>query len=183
MSQAAYHRLADPINQLALPLVLSLLIISTQALALPEDRTLPLQVQAQRMQWDNQQQQATYQGDVEVHQGELVIKSAKLVLIRTRTGELSQALATTPQGQAYMRDRPDTAKPQVEAWAESIDYLPANNLITLTGQAKLTQGADSFTGHKLTYNLITQDLQAEQKNTQDSRVEVILTPAKPGSKP
>lgn len=169
-------------RKLAYCLFITVYFISSQALALPEDRDLPMQVQAQRMQWDNQQQQATYQGDVEVHQGELVIKSANLKIVRTSTGELKQAIATTPKGLAYMRDLPDPIDPEVEAWGETIDYLPAKDLVILTGNARLTQGNDSFTGHKLTYNLISQAIQGEQKDASDSRVEVILTPAKQGSK-
>jgi len=162
-------------------LLLALAFIVTEAKALPEDRELPLQVKAQSMQWNNQQQQATYQGNVEVHQGELVIEAANLKILRTTTGELKQAVATTPQGQAYMRDLPDPIKPEVEAWGEVIDYLPSQDLVILTGKARLIQGADSFTGHQLTYNLITQDIQAEQKSSSDTRVEVILTPAPKGA--
>lgn len=163
-------------------LLVALTFITSQAFALPEDRELPMQVQAQRMQWNNQKQLATYHGNVEVHQGELLLKSVQLKIQRTATGELQQAIATSPKGQAYMRDLPDAAEPEVKAWGEVIDYLPAKNLVILTGKAKLIQGEDSFTGHKLTYNLITQDIQAEQKSSSDSRVEVILTPAKQGSK-
>lgn len=172
---------ANPATKLAL-LLLPLLLISSQANALPEDRELPLQVQAQRMQWNNQEQQATYQGQVEVHQGELIIQSAHLKILRNTQGELKQAVASTPKGRAYMRDLPDPAKPEVEAWGETIDYLPEKNQVILTGQAKLVQGSDSFTGHKLTYNLVSQDIQAEQKAKNDARVEVILTPAPQGSK-
>jgi len=163
-------------------LLLALAFIVTEAKALPEDRELPIQVKAQSMQWNNQQQQATYQGEVEVHQGELVIEAASLKILRSSaTGELKQAVATTPQGQAYMRDLPDPVKPEVEAWGEVINYLPSQDLVILTGKARLVQGTDSFTGHKLTYNLITQDIQAEHKSASDSRVEVILTPAPKGA--
>ncbi len=182
MNKLAYLKSAYLINKLTLCLFITTFFISSQALAVPEDRELPMQVQANRMQWDNQQQQATYQGNVEVHQGELVIKSASLKIVRSSTGELKQAIASTPKGQAYMRDLPDPIEPEVEAWGETIDYLPAQNLVILTGKARLIQGTDSFTGHKLTYNLISQDIQGEQKNSSDSRVEVILTPAKQGSK-
>lgn len=168
-------------TRLALALLL-LVFISHQAVALPEDRELPLSVAAQQMQWNNQAQRATYQGQVELHQGELLLKSAQLEIQRNAAGELEQAIATQPKGQAYLRDLPDAAKPEVEAWGESIDYLPSKNLVILTGKAHLTQGNDSFTGHKLTYNLVTQDIQAEQKSSSDARVEIILTPATSGKK-
>lgn len=155
-----------------------LILTSAAVYALPEDRDQPIQVKAQNMQWNNQQQLAVYQGQVEVVQGQLLLQSDLLNLQRTATGELKQAVATNKQGLAYMRDLPDAAKPEVEAWGEKLDYQPINNLIIITGQAKLVQGADKFTGHKLTYNLITQDIQAEQANKDDARVEVILTPAK-----
>jgi len=168
-------------SKLAFFLLLALAFIVTEAKALPADRELPLQVKAQTMRWNNQAQQATYQGDVEVHQGELLIEAANLKILRTTTGELKQAVATTPQGQAYMRDLPDPIKPEVEAWGEVIDYLPSQDLVILTGKARLIQGTDSFTSHKLVYNLVTQDIQAEQKPSSDTRVEVILTPAPKGA--
>ncbi|NLW04040.1 MAG: lipopolysaccharide transport periplasmic protein LptA [Pseudomonadaceae bacterium] len=163
-------------------LLLILFFISSPVAALPEDRQQPLKVEAQQMQWNNQQQLATYKGEVELQQGELRLKAAQLAIKRNPAGELEQAIASQPQGQAYMRDLPDATQPEIEAWGETIDYLPAKNLIILTGQAKLTQGKDSFAGHKLTYNLATQDIQAEQKSTTDARVEVILTPAPQGQR-
>lgn len=160
-------------------LLLLILFISSPVAALPHDRQQPLKVEAQQMQWNNQQQLATYKGEVELQQGELLLQAEQLDIKRNAQGQLEQAIASKPKGQAYMRDLPDAKQPAVEAWGETIHYLPIKHLIILTGKAKLTRGKDSFAGHKLTYNLITQDIQAEQKNTQDSRVEVILTPPPP----
>lgn len=149
---------------------------SPLALALPEDRQLPIQVTAHSMSWNNQQQLAKYQGEVTVNQGQLRLEASQLHIQRTAQGELQQILASTPKGQAYMRDLPTAQKPEVEAWGETIDYLPLDNLVILTGTAKLIQGADTFSGHKLTYNLVTQDIQAEQPASGTSKVEVILAP-------
>lgn len=149
---------------------------SSAALALPEDREKPIQVNAQRMEWNNQQQLATYTGQVEVVQGELQLKSEQLQLQRGAQGELTRAEARSPGSLAYMRDLADINEPEVEAWAETIDYQPAAEQVILTGNARLTQGQDSFRGHRLIYNLTTQDIRAEQAATDAPRVEVILTP-------
>ncbi|SFX02140.1 lipopolysaccharide transport periplasmic protein LptA [Marinospirillum alkaliphilum] len=158
-------------------LLLSLLLAySSLTLALPEDREKPVQVQSERMQWNNQQQLATYTGQVEVTQGELKIKAELLELHRGEDGALERATASSPGELAYMRDRPRAEEPKVEAWAETIDYQPAQDRVVLTGNARLVQGEDSFRGHRLTYNLLSQDIQAEQAESDAGRVEVILTP-------
>lgn len=150
--------------------------LAVPALALPEDRDKPVQVNAQRMEWHNQRQQGVYQGEVIATQGELRLEAATLTLFRGPEGELTRALAEAGDSLAYMRDLPELDEPEVEAWAESIDYHPAEDKIILTGQARLVQGEDSFRGHRLTYHLTTQDLEAEQAETGESRIEVILTP-------
>ncbi|WP_416884996.1 lipopolysaccharide transport periplasmic protein LptA [Marinospirillum sp.] len=158
--------------------MLSLSLIASQALALPEDREAPIRVQAQQMDWQQQTQTATYRGDVEVTQGELKIEASELRLIRGAQGELQQAIAQGQTPLAYMRDLPQLDQPIVEAWAEVIDYHPASETLTLTGRARLIQGEDEFQGHRLVYHLTTQDLQAEQapESSPASRVEIILTP-------
>ncbi|WP_114418521.1 lipopolysaccharide transport periplasmic protein LptA [Marinospirillum perlucidum] len=160
-------------------LLASLGLFSSGLLALPEDRNLPIKVTAARMEWDNQSQQGVYQGGVEASQGELLLTAERVTLYRSEDGSLSQAIAETPDGRAYMRDLPDPNKPQVEAWARQVDYHPGEEKVVLTGQARLQQGEDIFQGHRLTYYLTTQDLVAEQAESESEnppRVEVILTP-------
>jgi len=164
-------------NSLAL---VGLLLLSSSLQALPEDRDKPVQVTAQRMEWNNERQVGIYRGEVEANQGELRLESETLTLYRGPQGQLTQALAEASEGLAYMRDLPNLDEPEVEAWAETIDYHPAEEKIILTGQARLVQGEDSFRGHRLTYHLTTQDLVAEQAESEDSRIEVILTPKRNG---
>ncbi len=75
-----------------------------------------------------------------------------------------------------MSDLPKADAEKVEAWAETIDYLPEEQRVVLTGNARLVQGTDSFRGHRLTYHLTSQNVEAEQDGSDSSRVEVIFTP-------
>jgi|AntRauTorcE11897_2_1112592.scaffolds.fasta_scaffold00957_9 lipopolysaccharide export system protein LptA len=159
----------------------ALLFLSSSLQALPEDRDKPVQVSAQRMEWHNERQVGIYQGEVEASQGELRLAATTLTLYRAPQGQLDRLLAEGTEERAYMRDRPNQDQPEVEAWAESIDYYPAEEKIILTGQAHLRQGEDNFRGHRLTYHLTTQDLVAEQAESEDSRIEVILTPKRNGN--
>lgn len=164
--------------RLALLFVASL-FVSISSLALEEDRQLAIEVAAQQMSWDNQQQQATYTGDVEASQGELLILAEQLLVTLNEEGELKQAIATNQQDLAYMRDLPQPDEPEIEAWGQTIHFLAEQDLVVITGQAKLVQGKDRFTGHKLTYNLVTQAINAEQEannNNPKDRVKVIFTP-------
>lgn len=160
-------------------LIFLMLISVNFSWALEEDRQLAIEVNAEQMSWNNKQQLASYLGQVEATQGELLLKSDLLKIMRNNQGELKQALASNNKGLAYMRDLPQLEEPEVEAWAEEINFLAEENLVILTGKARLIQGTNSFTGHKLTYNLVTQDMQASQKaNTanQQERVKAIFTP-------
>lgn len=174
--RAEYKVISKRIIQL---LGLSLVLVSFPVLALETDRELSIEISAQQMSWNNQHQLAVYQGQVEATQGELLLQSDKLEIMRNQQGHLSEAKASNQAGLAYLRDLPQLTEPPVEAWAEQLHYLPEKNLVILTGQAKLVQGKNSFTGHKLTYNLVTQDLQATQQegvNNPDTRVKAIFTP-------
>ncbi len=151
-------------------------LASSSVWALPEDRDRPIQVNAASMQWLNEQQKGVYQGEVVATQGELRLEADRLTLFRGQAGTLSRVLAENEQGLAYMRDLPEQDQPQVEAWAERIDYNPTDETLILTGQAHLVQGEDSFRGHQLTYHLTTQDLQAKQDQGSEQRIEVILSP-------
>lgn len=156
--------------------LLALALAASASWALESDRQLAIEITAQQMSWNNQQQQATYTGKVEASQGELLILADQLQLTRNQQGQLKQALATNKQGQAYMRDLPQQDEPIIEAWGQSLNFLAEQNLIVITGKAKLTQGKDSFTGHQLTYNLVTQAIKAEQQPNTSERVKVIFTP-------
>lgn len=156
---------------------LVLLLCSNLLLALPEDRNLPLQIQAQRMTWQHQQQLAVYAGQVDAQQGELHLQSEVLNLYRNQQGDILRIIARSEGAQAYLRDIPDPEQGQLEAWAEEIDYHPQEQRLVLTGQARILQGQDQFRGHRLVYQLDTQDIQASQSEDGSSeRIEIILSP-------
>lgn len=154
---------------------LSLAIFATQSWALPADRQAPIEVQADKMTWTQNNQTARYQGNVDIQQGELHLTSEQLTLTRNAQGKLDTLEATGEDALAYFRDLPSPNKPPVEAWANTIHYDTAAGRIRLEGNARLTQGEDTIEGHKLTYDLSTQDIKAEQGQAQE-RVKIILTP-------
>lgn len=152
-----------------------LLIWAAQSWALPADRQAPIEVQADKMTWTQNNQTAIYQGSVDIQQGELHLTSERLTLTRNAQGKLDTLEATGEAPLAYFRDLPSPDKPPFKAWANMIHYDTAAGLIRLEGNARLTQGKDTIEGHKLTYDLSTQDIRAEQGQAQD-RVKIILTP-------
>ncbi|ODC02670.1 lipopolysaccharide transport periplasmic protein LptA [Terasakiispira papahanaumokuakeensis] len=151
------------------------MMMATQSWALPADRQAPIEVQADNMTWTQNNQTAIYQGSVDIQQGELHLTSEQLTLTRNSQGKLDTLEATGDKPLAYFRDLPSPNKPPVEAWANIIHYDTAAGLIRLEGNARLTQGEDTIEGHKLTYDLSTQDIRAEQGQAQE-RVKIILTP-------
>ncbi len=160
-------------------------LLSLPLQALPEDREQPVRVESRQMQWNNQAQKARYSGDVIATQGELRIESEVMTLERNPQGELSRALAEASSSDqlAYFRDLPSLDQAQIEGWAETIDYHPAEDRLILTGQARLIQGEDLIQGHQLIYHLTSQDIEAQQADTPDApRVEMIFTPQPSGAR-
>lgn len=60
-------------------------------------------------------------------------------------------------------------KPTLHAYANEIQYFPQEHRVVLSGNARLSQGKNSFSAPKITYNTVTQHIvseaQAHQRTT------------------
>lgn len=124
--------------------LLLLIALSSAALALESDRSLPIEiVQADRSEWDNKANEARYFGSVIVVQGELRIESDTLIVSTEEIdGELvfSRMLATGSP--AYYRDRLNIDEAPIELWGNELSYQVAPERIIATGNAKMKKGCN-----------------------------------------
>ncbi len=143
--------------------------------ALSSDRSQPINIKADRVRINENKGFSTYSGHVVLTQGSIVLTAARLTVYQPK-GTLQRIEATgTP---ARFKQLPDNSKTPVVASAEHMEYLAGDELLLLTGQARLTQGGDVFSGHRIEYDT-RHSIVTARKNAQNGagRVHAIIQPA------
>jgi len=131
------------------------LTFSFNAHALSTDRDQPANIEADDIEFDFRKGIRTYIKNVLIVQGTLRIKADKLIT-NYENGDLS--LATATGSLAKFKQRPDDKPDDVEGSAKKIVVDQKKNILTLYGQASLTQGFDTARGETIIYNMSTDTL-------------------------
>ena len=148
-------------------------LFATVSHALPEDRDLPLQVTSDTAEFDELAGIATYQGDVRLSQGSLLIEAQTL----TAYLEEGQVVRLTAQGQpAFFEDVPNLTQGMITGTASDIEWTLDTESMLLRGSAVLTQDTNRFAGEQVNYLQKTGVIEAQGGDA--GRVEMTLTPKK-----
>ncbi len=150
-----------------------LLLTPLMAMALPEDRELPLDVTADQAEFDELAGIANYQGQVLLRQGSLTIRAEQLTAYLSN-GAVERLVATGAQ--AYFEDIPSLEQGQVIGNADTIEWLLGDESMNLSGDAVLTQADNRFSGENVVYRQSDGVIEAQGDGQQ--RVEMRLTPAR-----
>ncbi|MFC6669489.1 lipopolysaccharide transport periplasmic protein LptA [Marinobacterium aestuariivivens] len=149
------------------------LAISGSALALPGDRNQPIHISADQATIDDVSGVTTYAGNVHIEQGSMKI-SARQVDLHRNDGDVSRILAT---GNVHFQQQAASNKPVTNAYGERMDYDIGRREVTITGEAKVVQQKDTFTGQKIVYNLDKSIVNAfSGKGEQGQRVQMVIQP-------
>jgi len=147
-------------------------LCSSSAFANPDDRQQPIDITAQTARFDDKAGTAVYQGNVIVRQGSLEIRGDRLTLKLNPQGQLSEAL--TEGNPARFQQVIDPARGLVRGEARQVLMQQSIGLVTLTGQALLTQEGARFSGPKIVYAV--ERRQIEATGTPNERVRLVLPP-------
>lgn len=128
------------------------------SIAQQRDADQPVQVEADRLDLDDQAGTAVYTGDVNIRQGSMHLTGDRVELQRNAAGELSRATARGER--AYIEQQPDPEQPIVRGWGRTIVYHVAERRVELIDRAELHQGGDTFDGGYLEYFLDRRVVQA-----------------------
>jgi lipopolysaccharide export system protein LptA len=159
-------------TRLWLAALLSLGIAGTSQ-ALPTDRNQPIHVSADSATMDDNSGITTYSGNVEIEQGSLKIKARTVDLHRNNDG-VSRILAT---GNVQFQQQASSDKPVTNAYGERMDYQVQRQEITITGDARVVQQKDTFTGQKIVYNLDKSLVNAfSSEDGKGQRVQMVIQP-------
>lgn len=148
--------------------------MALSAHALPSDASQPIRLLADKATYSERTGVTSYSGNVIVEQGTLKITADNITLNLDDKRSIKTALATgrpTTMQQVVTQEK-GLAKGQ----ANKIDYNAVTGIITLTGNAKLTQTGASFSGNTIRYSLKLGDVEANAGSGR--RVELVLPPSK-----
>ncbi|MDR5873910.1 lipopolysaccharide transport periplasmic protein LptA [Halomonas sp. CUBES01] len=144
--------------------------------ATADNHQQPVEVEADRLDLDQRAGTAVYTGDVEVRQGDMLIKGDTVEIQRNEAGELSRATALGER--AYLRQQPENQEGPLEGWGRRVIYHVAERRVELIDQAEIIQQGDRFTGGRLEYFIDREVVQARSdvENQEPQRIRMTLQP-------
>lgn len=155
----------------ALVSVLGLSCVSAHAL--PSDASQPIRLLADRATYSERTGVTSYSGNVIITQGTLKLTADNITVNLSPSRSIDSAVATGRP--ATMQQIITQEKGLAKGQANKIDYNAVTGIVTMTGNAKLTQSGASFSGNVIRYSLKAGDVEANAGGGQ--RVELVFPPA------
>ncbi|UYZ67494.1 lipopolysaccharide transport periplasmic protein LptA [Moraxella bovis] len=151
--------------------------MALSAHALPSDASQPIRLLADKATYSERTGVTSYSGNVIIEQGTLKITADNITLNLDDKRSIKTALATGRP--ATMQQVVTQEKGLAKGQANKIDYNAVTGIITLTGNAKLTQTGASFSGNTIRYSLKLGDVEANAGGGR--RVELVFPPSESNS--
>ncbi len=147
-------------------------LLPVSASALPEDSEQPVEINADRTEFDNAKQRHTLSGNVEISQGSMRI-SAELITLQLKDGEISEI---NGKGKPLQYSITDNDGKPLQASARQIIYRPIEAKLSLLGDASLTRPDRQLSGERIDYDINTAHINAIGNKKQ--RVKITIQPEK-----
>ena len=166
-------------NKLKPLFLATLLTLPTLAQALPEDRQQPIHISADHASMNERTGITVYTGNVEIVQGTMVIRGARVELHRNDDGV--QRIISTGKP-AQFQQKPSQDQPLTKAYGERMDYRVTQQEVTITESARVDQGRDTFTGERIVYNMEKALVNAYGSDDDSGqRVQMVIQPKTEGN--
>lgn len=138
-------------------LLFALLPVSNDALARKSDFSKPIDVSADRSEYDEKAGIQVLIGNVEITQGTMIIKADKIAI----TLKNNQLSSIEGDGSPIQFQQENEAGELVTGQASSIKYNAENGSLVLTGGAILTQPRQRLQSDRIVFNSTEQKVSAE----------------------
>ncbi len=142
------------------------------AYAVPGDADEPIHIQAENAEIDQENQQVTYFGSVQINQGTLQVNAERMI-VDYREQKVVRITATG--NPAHYLQQLEAAEGTVQASASTIIYHTQAERIDLKGNANLTQKGNRITGELIQYDIVAGKVEATADDK--GRVKMVLQPA------
>lgn len=146
-------------------------ISSRTGQARSEDTRLPLHIEADTAEFDDNTGISTYRGKVRITQGSMLLTGEVVTLIAPE----KRIEKITAEGQPATFHRVTDKNEEIDAEALYMEYNTKTNKIILKKKAKLMQGSNSFVSERIEYNLVTKIVDAGDPKSGD-RVRMVIVP-------
>ncbi len=166
------------IKTLSTSLLLSslLLTLSAPVSAAKSDLSQEITIKSKRQSADLKNKIASYLDEVSISQGSISIK-ADIVQVYSNKDDKTKTESDTylAKGKpAIFKQKLDDGS-LISLQANEIKYQPDLNLITVSGNAQVKQAGSKVTGETITYNTLSEKLEAQ--SSKNESVTTILQPA------
>ena len=151
-------------------LCLALVLMSTLSHAKKSDLTQPIDVSADRSEYDETKGVQTLIGNVQITQGTMKIQAQRIDIFLT-DNKLSKIEGT---GSPIRFEQENETGELVVGTANSISYDAIQSVLILAGGATLSQPKQELTSERIEFNALTQKVSAEGGS--DGRVNIRIQP-------
>lgn len=162
------------------------MLAATTAFAEKADREKPINLEADRVTVDDAKQLATFEGNVVLTQGTMIIRGDRMEVRQDKEGFKS---GTTWGNLAYFRQKREGYDEYIEGFAERIEYDGRGDKVQMFMRASMKRGQDEVRGNYISYDATTEFFQvqgggskAATANNPDGRVRAVIQP-KPKAAP
>lgn len=169
-----YSAASNTRRQIKNCIAMSTLLISSLSFALPSDRNQAIELNADRATYNQKTGVTTYEGDVTIKQGTVLIQAGSLVAqLNPKTNQIQTITANGKPAKFQQQISADKGVARGEG--QSVVYNADTGIVTLTGNAYLTQDGASFRGNVLRYSMNAGDIEA--LGNSQRRVQLIIPPS------
>ena len=168
---------------------------ASAVLAEKADRDKPVNIEAERMTYDDLRQVNIFEGRVVLTQGTLTILADRITVRQDPEGFQYGTADKGPDGFAYFRQKREGIDEIVQGWGDRIEYNAKAEKADMIGRARFKRGDDEVRGSTIQYDgrtgfysVIGGGAPAATANNPDGRVRAVIqprnvvpaVPAKPG---
>ena len=164
---------------LAVACVLALLLAGA-ARAEKADREKPINLEADRVTVDDAKQLATFEGNVVLTQGTMVIRGDRMEVRQDKDGFRH---GISWGNLAYFRQKREGYDEFIEGWAERIEYDGRAEKVQMFARAAMKRGQDEVRGDYISYDAASEFFQvigggpkAANPNNPEGRVRAVMQP-------
>ena len=163
-------------DRFSLLLGLVFAITASSTFALPSDNDQNLQIIANSSLIDYKKGDNLYEGDVKIDQGTTHLTADKVTTKNNNKHRMEEAIAYGFRKPARYWTLPKEGDIEFHAEAKVIKFYPITSTVVLEGDVIVTQGANSFHGPIIVYNIKNQTVSAPA--TRRGRATIIIEPKK-----
>lgn len=170
----------------ALACALAWAVVAGAAWAEKADRDRPMNIEADRLDHDEQKKVTLFQGRVVATKGSIVLRGQTLEVRQEADGAQFGVVLPSAGERAFYRQKREGLQEFMEAEAERIDYDGRRDRITLTGRAELRRWrgntlADEIQGQVIVYDNLSDQFTVDgnprgSRGESGQRVRAVLTP-------